>query len=1160
MNSDKKNMKIDNENPTYKDLNVEDLEIKDLSFDLEIKPDSNSEVSLNITDSGKTIHDKTLNKDITEKSNDEDLRINNDSGNTLNSNSENNPIDTSSNGSNDISEMNNENTDSQMLDLSDDQDNRSLKERKEDLKDNLKNAKEKIENFPEDLQKKKEDLQKKKEDLQNKYDRAKENVRNLPENAEKKWQDVKDRAKQTKENIKNFPKNKDQISSALKDRLKNSAENAKNNARNLANKAIERGEEGLKDRIENSKPVRAAKKAKRTYDNTKKAVDTTKKVARGTAKVTKAAARTTVKATKGLIDLIIGTAPVILIVIGVVLLVALVLVVAIALAPGKGNVNDSYESQNYSERDNKTLGQLRDLYKKYPDSDAALSMAAVIYPYYSSLQSGNVTYYLNIEDKNWDPDKLYYDSNDLSDEYYEDAEEKEDEDSCEGDDCEAIVGDDMYLELFRKWSYRRKFKKLLKKSNSMSEDEFVNYLKTDYFKSESGYKELFNFVRQDRHEDFANAMIDDLKNLKNYFMNYIYEEVSCSSSSTSLGYEYDMDIIKGEAVILLKDTLSDDFADIKAAKTLFGTDDFHLNLKRYTLGVVYSEVGMDAVKNEQLAKAEMIAVKSFVLGRTAPGSSKTMGMSYGTDNVDGKTIFYLRGNVMDQTFCDIYEGCQEGSRYAKSFIENDDKNHQTTLNVKSALSEADIANFEKWYDETAGEFVFDRENNVFNGAQSAYYHKHCKQGSCMNQNEAKNEAIKGLDYKSILFSRAAYSDKRFTLYNAETKSVAAVATECSNAALTCGIENNDFIYYSQKVGKYSDKVFCNRSDGATIRQSGCGITSMAMVIANLADSKVDPLITNDEAYSGGYCGDYGTSSVYFATAAKKYNLTYNGEIKGDNTNLKKSANKIVNTIKNGGLVIINVNQSWLNGGSGHYIVAKGIDDVGNLIIADPYADSLQTPVRNNISANKVIQDYVNNGHGWFMFTSSKSSEIIEKYCKEESTEGTLVEGDWVKAAGYKLSEIKGKYGKQEPMACYSAANTYGAWVSKGEAFEKLFKKKEDIEKLFNKTPGPEASEWKANRTILLNNTAVYKKIIEEVNKGNAVSIHGGRTNSSSCQEHWVTAVGYRKGFTVDNVQNMTLNDILTIDPADANEKTLSNSLPNGLCTGCGKCNDIIYWD
>ena len=154
-----------------------------------------------------------------------------------------------------------------------------------------------------------------------------------------------------------------------------------------------------------------------------------------------------------------------------------------------------------------------------------------------------------------------------------------------------------------------------------------------------------------------------LKEKKNYFKNYIYDVVVCSNSSTTLGYSYAGDIIQGEAVVVLKDSASGNFSTIKSASSLYGTEDLTLDLKRYVMGAAYGEVG-DGVKREAEAKAVMIAAKSFVLGRTGPGSSD-VGKGFKPDYSDGKTIFYMRASTADQDFCDVYEGCKSGSRYAK---------------------------------------------------------------------------------------------------------------------------------------------------------------------------------------------------------------------------------------------------------------------------------------------------------------------------------------------------------------------------------------------------------------------------------------------------------------------------------------------------------------
>lgn len=1006
------------------DLKIDDFELKDVSFDMDVKTDS--EPSVQVTNSENKLNDMQDVSDskisdngmLTDSSSDSNLS----SSNTVSSTDDFQNDDILDSNMSDASQQDFDNDGIDELEQNlTNIDDRSLKEKAQDLKEDINQAKENLENAKDKIEKLPEDIKNKKEDIQRKANKAKENIQNLPENARKKADDVKNRAKQVKENIQNFPKNKDELASAFKDRLKKSAEKAKEKARDTANRAIENGKENLKDRIENSKPVKTAKKVKKAYNNTKKAIKTTKKVAKATAKVAKQATKVAAKAIQGLIDLIVATFPISLIVILVVALIAIVIVVAVAVAPGKDDIKDSYESENYSETDLKTLGKLRNLYQKYPNSDAALAMVAVVYPYYETLQDGSVTYYLNTNNKNWDPSKTYKDYQDISD--YEDSDESEDEEECKDDECDTAVGDDIYLELFRKWSYRRKFKKLLKKSKSMSEDEFTEYLKNDYFKSESGYKALFNFVDSDKQDAFADAIIEDLKEKKNYFKNYIYDVIVCSNSSTTLGYSYAGDIIQGEAVVVLKDSASGDFSTIKSASSLYGTEDLSLDLKRYVMGVAYAEKE-NGIRHEAAAKAIMIAAKSFVLGRTGPGSSDTVGMGFKPDYSDGKTIFYMRASTADQDFCDVYEGCKSGSRYAKELQKNS-YNSETLINIKPKLDANLLSNLEKWYDETASEFVYDSKNNTFAGNQYSDYNASCKVGSCLSQNKAVSLSEQGKDYKDILYGdQGAFS--KYEKFDIKTKTLSKESSSCE--ALTtngqCGIPDDKFIYYSQYDEKWKNNTFCGRTveacgqeKSATIGDAACGVTSMAMVIANLTDkTSILPTDTMSEAQSGSYCGCKvsGTDSRYFQTAANKYGLTYK-TLSID----KKGIQEALEILKSGGLIIANVGSASPFTTGGHYIVIRKVDGESNVYVGDPaHSDFLKNPYN--------INDFVNKGwltYGWWGFTSGKSAEIVKNYCQSE-TKNTGEKGN---ATGTFIRPIKGN------NACnYYPTYSSGRWHGGGD--------------------------------------------------------------------------------------------------------------------------------
>lgn len=648
-------------------------------------------------------------------------------------------------------------------------------------------------------------------------------------------------------------------------------------------------------------------------------------------------------------------------------------------------------------------------------------------------------------------------------------------------------------------------------------------------------------------------------------------DLFCSHSLQSLGSgtaevsTLATKLLDSNSVIVLKDTKADNFSSIKAAPALHNTDNLDLNIKRYVMGVAYSEVGI-FVQYEGLAKAEMIAAKSFIIGRIAQGGGiGTMGMSYEYDTIDGKTVFYLRGNEIDQDFCDIYEGCETG-RYSKTNITSGASQARVNKKppLKNELGEEAVSNLEKWYDEVINEFVLDDNSKSFYGAQLNNTNNNlefCPIGSCLFQEPAMDAGKEGATYEEILFDMS-YTDKRYTLYDVSTDNISVVTKICSSAsALTssCGITDDEFTYYSQKVEPYASKYFCGRegSEEDTIEKAGCGITAMSMIISNLTDIKIDPIKANEEAYAGYNNGknvhcnavNGGTKYSYFKDAAEHYNLTYSHIEKSNNTNIDKSADELVNTIRSGGLAIIEVNNSWLIGGRNfHYLVARGIDGEGNLIIADPAAKGLNDIANNrgsnHISAVELLQDYVDNGRSWFLFTSDKSEKIVEKYCS--STGSAVLDGDWLKASKYDVNKIK-EIGKQCHATCYSTVMAYGAYINNDKTG-------------YNKCQkyGDAASVYGGKSYYYGSESEMFAAIVKELNKGNTVAVHG----RSSINQHWVLAVGYNKNYNENNAGSIKASDILTVDPYTASEKPLSQSLSGGFnVRAYGYSNNhLIIWN
>ncbi len=546
-----------------------------------------------------------------------------------------------------------------------------------------------------------------------------------------------------------------------------------------------------------------------------------------------------------------------------------------SLLPGiNGNVKEEdVLTDDYSKRDQKVIDKIQSIVNDNPnasknykltddntsDSDdssndenseddesetnypvGAVIMSAVAYPYYSTLQSDNIKlYYSDSEETDDEEGDDIEDSSDLSTKF-EDDEDSSSSDSDDEEDDESE--NDIYLNLFSKRKYRRKFKKLMKIYNDDGQDEFEKYFKETYIKSDKGYKKLLKKMtdlNDDEKEDVYNELLNDVIENGDLFEPYIPES-KCSSSSneTEIGTASDEEsdtenladsssdagtyssIIKGTPYVNVKDSSSGSISDIKSASSLYGTDSNPMELSRYIMGVTYAEIG---AANESAVKAQMIAAQSFLLGRTQSSACKDgcVGMGFTPDYQDGKTILYIRGNTNDQAFCDIYEGCKSGT-YAKSSVS------------KGAMSKENIANFEKWYSEIATYFVYDSKNNVFTAAYKKNYEQSgCKNGICMSQDDILSSSNKESDYKNLLFdsSKGGYDSSRFVLYKSDDDSLNAVTTsetvECASS--NCGVSTtrDEVVTFARSmVGKIS-YYFGGKPSGPNYEDNKFGTTVSA---------------------------------------------------------------------------------------------------------------------------------------------------------------------------------------------------------------------------------------------------------------------------------------------------------------------------------------------
>lgn len=132
----------------------------------------------------------------------------------------------------------------------------------------------------------------------------------------------------------------------------------------------------------------------------------------------------------------------------------------------------------------------------------------------------------------------------------------------------------------------------------------------------------------------------------------------------------------------------------------------------------------------------------------------------------------------------------------------------------------------------------------------------------------------------------------------------------------------EVVYYSQL-----DKRWAGASYGdSTIGRSGCGPTSMSIVISTLTGQAVDPPHMAEWAYQNGYyCPGSGSYHSLIPEAAEAYGLTAKGNL---------TAQEIVDALENGELVVAIMAKGHFTK-NGHFIVLRGVTREGKILVADP---------------------------------------------------------------------------------------------------------------------------------------------------------------------------------------------------------------------------------
>lgn len=200
------------------------------------------------------------------------------------------------------------------------------------------------------------------------------------------------------------------------------------------------------------------------------------------------------------------------------------------------------------------------------------------------------------------------------------------------------------------------------------------------------------------------------------------------------------------------------------------------------------------------------------------------------------------------------------------------------------------------------------------------------------------------DYKSKLSSaKAADSDtndmsSKISYYNglisskndeieAKKKEIKSYLSTASGTKLE-GVSSPNISVSGGKFVNYYQYNYTNPYSEGTIATSGCGPTSAAMALTYLTGKEITPVET--AAFGNGtYTCSAGTYWSYFAAVSEKYGVKC--------TQKGVSSENIKNGFKDGKPIIISMGRGHFTS-AGHFIVLRGIDSNGKVIVADPNSE------------------------------------------------------------------------------------------------------------------------------------------------------------------------------------------------------------------------------
>jgi lysozyme family protein len=227
------------------------------------------------------------------------------------------------------------------------------------------------------------------------------------------------------------------------------------------------------------------------------------------------------------------------------------------------------------------------------------------------------------------------------------------------------------------------------------------------------------------------------------------------------------------------------------------------------------------------------------------------------------------------------------------------------------------------------------------------------------------------------------------------------------------------VYYSQEDPKWNKIMYSNHNDKTqTIGSSGCGPTSMAMVISTLTGESVSPVDMCEFSLKKGYrTNNNGTAWGFFESVAKEYNI---------NCMQTGSLNKVKEALSDGQHIVVASMKSGHFTQGGHFIVMTSVETKDGkdwYTVFDPNIDNknygndglIDHGIKDDGIVNAVDSVFSSEGKQYWIFkretneannNQSKLNEVSKLDPKIEKTSFN----EYVVKSGDTLGKIAKQYG------------------------------------------------------------------------------------------------------------------------------------------------------